>query len=266
MSNEIIVFKSVEVLGHEVNVYGTAEEPLFLAKDVAEWIEHSNPRMMVSTVDEEEKLKKPIPVNNTYGVSQIEEMWFLTEDGLYEVLMQSRKPIAKQFKVQVKRILKDIRHHGGYLTPQKIEEVLLNPDTIIKLAMELKQERVLRAELQEKIDKDRPKTEMGYAISETSNSITINQMAKILSQNGIDIGQKRFFAWLRDNDYLLSSMNERNLPAQRYVTNGIFSVCEKTFSKPNGETVSYFKTLITAKGQEYFINLFLGKKMVTLNE
>ena len=95
MSNEIIVFKSVEVLGHEVNVYGTAEEPLFLAKDVAEWIEHSNPRMMVSTVDEEEKLKKPIPVNNTYGVSQIKEMWFLTEDGLYEVLMQSRKPIAK---------------------------------------------------------------------------------------------------------------------------------------------------------------------------
>ena len=93
-----------EVLGKEFKMYGTIEEPLFLAKDVAEWIEHTDLSRMVNLVDEEEKLKRTL-----YVSGQNREMWFLTEDGLYEVLMQSRKPIAKQFKKKVKEILKSLR-------------------------------------------------------------------------------------------------------------------------------------------------------------
>lgn len=98
------------VLEKEFKMYGTKEAPLFLAKDVAKWIEHSNVSMMLNKVDEDEKV-----LNNVYTLGGAQESWFLTEDGLYEVLMQSRKPIAKAFKKEVKKILKQIRTTGGYI-------------------------------------------------------------------------------------------------------------------------------------------------------
>lgn len=97
MKKSMEILESREVLGKEFRIYGDLENPLFLAKDVANWIGHSNHRSMLNMIDEDEKIKIITPVNNTYGV-QNEFTWFLTEDGLYEVLMQSRKPIAKQFK------------------------------------------------------------------------------------------------------------------------------------------------------------------------
>lgn len=98
------------VLEKEFKMYGTKEAPLFLAKDVAAWIEHSNVSMMLNKVDEDEKV-----LNNVYTLGGAQESWLLTEDGLYEVLMQSRKPIAKAFKKEVKKILKQIRMTGGYI-------------------------------------------------------------------------------------------------------------------------------------------------------
>lgn len=95
------------VLGKEFNIYGTFDEPLFLAKDVASWIEHSNPRMMLQSIDDDEKV-----VSNVYTLGGEQEAWFLTENGLYEVLMQSRKPIAKEFKKEVKKILHELRTNG----------------------------------------------------------------------------------------------------------------------------------------------------------
>lgn len=97
--DSLTVINQQEVLGKDFKIYGTAENPLFLAKDVAEWIEHSNPRMMLNNIDEEDKV-----VNNVYTLGGNQEMWLLTEDGLYEVLMQSRKPIAKAFKKEVKKL------------------------------------------------------------------------------------------------------------------------------------------------------------------
>ena len=119
---ELQLLETREVFGKELNIYGTAEEPLFLAKDVANWIEHSNQRMMLKAIDEDEKVKYKYPVNNPYGGLQIEEQWFLTENGLYEVLMQSRKPIAKQFKKEVKKILKEIRQYGYYAQGETIQD------------------------------------------------------------------------------------------------------------------------------------------------
>ena len=107
MENNLIIFEEREVLGRDFKIYGDKDNPLFLAKDVAEWIEHSNVSMMLEKVDDEEKeIIRRGTLNNTYSA------WFLTEDGLYEVLMQSRKPIAKQFKKEVKKILKELRNTG----------------------------------------------------------------------------------------------------------------------------------------------------------
>ena len=107
----LTVISEQNILGKVLRIYGTKENPLILAKDVAEWIEHSNPRMMLKSVDEDEKQC----VNNPYALKGQQEQWFLTEDGVYEVLMQSRKPIAKEWKREVKKALKQIRLTGGYI-------------------------------------------------------------------------------------------------------------------------------------------------------
>ena len=143
--NELKVLNEQEVLGKHFKVYGTPEEPLFLAKDVAEWIEHSDVSTMMRNVDNEEKLTQTLFVSG-----QGREYWFLTEDGLYEVLMQSRKPIAKEFKKKVKEILKAIRKHGLYATDKVIDNILNNPDFGIELLTRLKEERAARVEAERK--------------------------------------------------------------------------------------------------------------------
>lgn len=145
--NELKVLNEQEVLGKQFKVYGTAEEPLFLAKDVAEWIEYdtSSVHKMLANVDDDEKVRKNVP---TLGGTQ--ESWCLTENGLYEVLMQSRKPIAKQFKKEVKEILKTIRKHGIYATDNVIDNILNNPDFGIELLTKLKKERAARVEAERK--------------------------------------------------------------------------------------------------------------------
>lgn len=139
---ELQIINQQEVLGKNFTIYGTLEEPLFLAKDVADWIEHSKSSVMIDTVDDDEKLRETI-----FTSGQNREMWFLTENGLYEVLMQSRKPIAKQFKKQVKQILKSIRKHGMYA----IDNLLDNPDMAIAAFQKLKEERQLRLQAQEEV-------------------------------------------------------------------------------------------------------------------
>ena len=145
--NELKVLNEQEVLGKQFRVYGTVEEPLFLAKDVAEWIEYdtSSVNKMLANVDDDEKVRKNVP---TLGGMQ--ESWCLTENGLYEVLMQSRKPIAKQFKKEVKEILKTIRKHGIYATDNVIDNILNNPDFGIELLTKLKEERAARVEAERK--------------------------------------------------------------------------------------------------------------------
>lgn len=113
--NELNIIQEQEILGKPFTVYGDFENPLFLAKEVANWIEHNKPSEMLKNVDDDEKIKILInPSDNIVRVLQANtEYWFLTEDGVYEVLMQSRKPIAKQFKKQVKVVLKSIRRYAS---------------------------------------------------------------------------------------------------------------------------------------------------------
>lgn len=143
--NELKVLNEQEVLGKQFRVYGTAEEPLFVANDVADWIEHSNVTEMLRGIDDDEKL-----ISTILRAGQNRQMNMLTENGLYEVLMQSRKPIAKQFKKEVKEILKTIRKHGIYATDNVIDNILNNPDFGIELLTKLKEERAARVEAERK--------------------------------------------------------------------------------------------------------------------
>ncbi|HEM9618165.1 TPA: phage antirepressor KilAC domain-containing protein [Streptococcus agalactiae] len=241
-----------EVLGKHFTVYGTADEPLFLAKDVAEWIEHSKPSIMVDTVDEDEKLRETI-----FTSGQNREVWFLTENGLYEVLMQSRKPLAKEFKKKVKEILKSIRKHGMYAT----DELLDNPDFAIATLQKLKEEREAKKLLEAQIEADRPKVLFADAVSASKSSCLIGELAKILKQNGINIGQNKLFQWLRANGYLISRRGESwNQPTQKSMQLGLFELKKTAINHSDGHTTTNVTPKVTGKGQQYFINKFLNQE------
>lgn len=251
--NELKLIEQRKVLGKEFRIYGDFENPLFLAKDVAEWIEHSNSRMMLQAVDENEKLC----VNNPYALQGQQEQWFLTEDGLYEVLMQSRKPIAKEFKREVKQILKTIRKHGLYAK----EELLDNPDIAIAAFKALKEEREARKALEAENAQMQPLALFAKSVSASDTSILIGDLAKLLKQNGYDTGQKRLFEELRQRGFLMKSGSSKNLPTQKSMESGLFEVKESTINNPDGSVRVTKTTKVTGKGQVYFVNLFLGKQV-----
>lgn len=245
MSN-LVILDEREVLGKDFKVYGDINNPLFLAKDVAEWIDYNvkNTYRLLNQVDEEEKAVKSI---HTLGGSQ--EAWFLTEDGLYEVLMQSRKPIAKAFKKEVKNILKQIRKNGAYMTPSTIEKVLSDPDFIIKLATNLKDEQEKRKLAEKKIIELKPKAEFYDDVAGSKDAISIGEVAKVLGVKGL--GRNKLFQLLRNNKILQSN----NQPYQAYVDRGYFRVVEQKWVASNGETKINIKTLVYQKGVDYIRKL-----------
>lgn len=272
--NETSIIKQAEMFGKQLTVYGTPEEPLFLAKEVAEWLEHPNPSELVKLVDKEERLTSTL-----LRSGQGRQMWFLTEDGLYEILMLSRKPIAKQFKKGVKKILKEIRKTGGYIAANaemSDEEIMsraldIAHRTIERKNAELKelesknaeQRQIIAdkdnaiAERDRKIEEDAPKVATADALCVSKDACDIGVFAKILTQNGYDIGKNRLFDYLRKHKYLFKR-GGFNFPYQKYVERKIFEVCESTVPVPGkSQHITSFKTLVTGKGQVYFINLFL---------
>ena len=253
---ELTIINEQEVLGKHFTIYGTADEPLFLARDVAEWIEYdlSSVNKMLDKIDEDEKL-----VGTLFRSGQNREVWFLTENGLYEVLMQSRKPLAKEFKKKVKEILKSIRKHGLYATDQ----LLNNPDFAIAAFQALKEERARKQALEAQIEADRPKVLFADAVSASKSSCLIGELAKILKQNGIDIGQNKLFQWLRSNGYLISRRGESwNQPTQKSMQLGLFELKKTNINHADGHTTVNTTTKVTGKGQQYFINKFLSEDEV----
>lgn len=251
MGNELQVLHKQEVLGKEFKVFGTPDAPLVLAKDVAEWIGHTDPSKMVRNVDEDEKVKNIIP---TPGGPQ--EMQFLTEDGLYEVLMQSRKPIAKSFRKQVKNILKEIRKTGSYQVKQ--DSYMIN-DPVERAKQWIIEEQQRQLLIKENIKKDEiikiqePKVQFADAIISSEDSISIATLAKLITQNGFEIGRDRLFEWLRENGYLLRTDGaDKNTPTQYSMTRGWFEVTEKTFTDCYGKIRIGKTTTVTGKGQKYF--------------
>lgn len=248
--NEIEVIDQRQLLGKDFKIYGDIENPLFMAKDVAIWIEHSDPSTMLRTVDQNEKLLQTMFVSG-----QNRECWFLTEDGLYEVLMRSRKPIAKEFKMQVKQILKEIRKHGIYATNEKLEDLLKDPDMMIKTLQALKEERTKVSVLNEKISEDKPKVIFADALSISNTSISVRDLSKLIRQNGVEIGGLRLYEWMREKGYLIKQKGtDYNMPTQRSMELGLFKIKETVITHSDGNNSIKKTPMVTAKGQIYFIN------------
>ena len=250
--NELKIFENAAF--GAVRVVDVNGEPWFVARDVCECLELGNPRTSIALLDEDEK---GVHTMDTPGGAQ--EMSIVSEAGLYSLILRSRKPEAKAFKRWITHeVLPAIRKHGGYLTPAKLEEALTDPDTIIRLATNLKAEREKRQALEAQAAADRPKVVFAESIEVAKTSILVGEMAKLIKQaTGCDMGQNRFFEWLRANGYLHKGGSARNMPTQRCIDAGWMEIKEGTRIGSSGECHIIRTPKITGKGQIYFVNLFL---------
>ena len=201
---ELQVIDKRNILDHEVTTYGDLENPLFLAKDVASWIEHSDVSKMMKSVDEDEKVKNIV---RTLGGNQ--EMWFLTEDGLYEILMQSRKPIAKQFKKKVKKLLKDLRlnRFNPYENMSKELQAILLVDK--------KQQ-----ELDNRITTIEDKMTVNYELAENLRSAINCRAVELLGGKDAEaykkLNKKLYAAFYRDIKRTFKVNSYKNLSVKNY--------------------------------------------------
>ena len=253
MANELQIFN---FNGNNIRVIDKDGQPWWIAKDVCE-ILGLDAASGARGLDDDEKGLHNV---QTHGGEQ--QMAVVNEPGLYSLVLRSRKPEAKDFKRWITHeVIPAIRKHGGYLTPQKVEEVLLNPDTIIRLATDLKAERERRLALEAENVKNAPKVLFADSVAASHTDILIGDLAKLLRQNGIEIGQKRLFEWLRENGYLIKQRGlSWNMPTQKAMELGLFRVKETTINKPDGSVQISKTTKVTGKGQIYFVEKFLSEK------
>lgn len=237
--NELQVLDTREVLNKQFTIYGNIDNPLFLAKDVAKWIEYdvSSAGKMLNCVDDDEKL-----VGTIFRSGQNRDMWFLTEDGLYEVLMQSRKPIAKQFKKQVKVILKQIRKTGGYISLSATDdEITIMSKAHQILERTLAEKNNLLATRTRQLAIAQPKANMYDKLMSAEGYYSFNVVAKELG-----IGRNKLMALLRSKDILFRD-GYSNIAYQKYCNQGYF-VVKHSIGK-NG--IPCGVTKVTPKGLEF---------------
>lgn len=250
--NEIFNFH-----GRTVRTVTVNDTPYFVGKDVAEILGYAKARNALSThVDSEDALKWG--VMDELGRKQ--ETTIINESGLYSLILSSRLPQAKEFKRWVtSEVLPTIRKNGLFAT----DELLDNPDFAIATLQRLKEEREAKKLLEAQIEADRPKVLFADAVSASKSSCLIGELAKILKQNGIDIGQNKLFQRLRSNGYLISRRGESwNQPTQKSMQLGLFELKKTNINHADGHTTVNTTTKVTGKGQQYFINKFLNKEAV----
>lgn len=236
------------------------KEPWFAGKDVAEALGYENQnRDILRHVHEADRLMLDGKTQYQNGIELGQRGgWLINESGLYSLILSSKLPKAKEFKHWVtSEVLPAIRKHGGYLSPEKIEEVLSDPDTIIKLATNLKEEQAKRREAEAALKEAKPKIIFADAVSASDQTILIGDLAKIIKQNGHDIGQKRLFQWLRDNGYLIKRQgSDYNSPTQRAMEMGLFRIKETAVTHADGHVTVSKTVKVTGRGQNYFVNKF----------
>ncbi|MFQ9886119.1 phage antirepressor [Negativibacillus massiliensis] len=233
-------------------------EPWFVGKDVAAALGYKEPTKAArEKVDDDDK-----GVSKIDTPSGIQEMTIINESGLYSLVLSSKLPTAKKFKRWVtNEVIPSIRKHGAYMTPETLEKVLLSPDTLMQLAQNLKDEQEKRKALEAQIESQKPAVLFTGAVETSKTSILIGELAKMLKQNGINIGQNRLFAWMREKGYLIKRKGtDYNMPTQRSMDMGLFEIKETTINNPDGSIKISKTPKVTGKGQVYFINLFLNKE------
>lgn len=250
--------------GAEIRIINVKNEPWFVLNDVSKVLDLS-PRVVKQRLDEDVCATYPL---QTAGGTQ--QMTVINEDGLYDVIIDSRKPEAKRFRKWVtSEVLPSIRKHGAYATPETIENIINNPDFGIKLLQTLKSERDQRLRVEQERNQvveqqrlDLPYTTFGKAVAGSNASINVGAFAKMMyEKHGINLGRNKMFEWLRNNGYLIKTGRERNNPKQIYIEQGLFEVRPTLVSRTEGDIES-LTTLVTGKGQVRLAEILINEYKV----
>ena len=255
--NDIQIFESPEF--GKVRTVTINDEPWLVGKDVAEALGYSNGRKALADhVDPEDK--STVTIRD--GIQGNPNMTIINESGLYSLVLSSKLPGAKKFRRWVtSEVLPSLRKHGAYATPQTLEQMIADPSTTIRILKELQKEQTQRKELEAQAAADAPKVLFAKAVEASKSSILVGELAKILRQNGKNVGQNRLFDWMRDHGYLIRQQGSQyNMPTQRSMDAGWFEIKESVHLDSNGNNVVTKTPKVTGKGQAYFINKFLGNR------
>lgn len=251
--NQLQIFENQEF--GQIRTVQLNNETYFVGKDVAEALGYANPKNAVPKhVSAEDKLSTQIEY-----AGQRRDVTVINESGLYALIFGSKLESAKRFKHWVTReVLPSIRKNGGYIAGQETlsDEELMARALLVAQSKIAERDKII-AQQQQKIEADKPKTIFADAVSASYTSILVGDLAKLICQNGVQIGQKRLFEWLRQNGFLIKSGSSKNMPMQRYVEQGLFEVKESSVQNPDGSVRVTKTTKITGKGQVYFVNKFL---------
>lgn len=244
--------------GQQVRTVLVDGEPGFVASDVAKILGYRDAEKMTRRLDDEDRGTRSVGTP-----SGVQQMTVISEPGLYAAVLGSKVPGAREFKRWVTHeVLPAIRKHGGYLTPAAVEEALADPDTIIRLATSLKEERAARAELEAQRTADAPKVLFADAVSTSESTILVGDLAKILRGNGVDIGATRLFQVLRDRGYLIARKgSDWNSPTQKAMDLGLFRIKETAVTHSDGHVTVNKTPKVTGKGQRYFVERFLSGRL-----
>lgn len=242
-----------------VRTTNIADKIFFCGKDVATALGYKRPADAISAHC---KGVCEIPTPSNGGVQM---MKFITEGDVYRLTFGSKLPSAEKFTDWVAdEILPTIRKHGAYMTEQTLEQALTSPDFLIKLATQLKEEKEKSRQLEstvnkqnELLERSKPLVCFANCVKTADTSILVGELAKILRQNGIEIGQKRLFEWLRQNGYLIKTGSDRNMPTQYSMERGLFEIKETVISHSDGHTSISKTPKVSGKGQIYFVNKFM---------
>ena len=261
--NDLQIFKneqfgSVRTIEKDSKIY-------FCGSDVAKALGYSNAPDAISKHCKKDGIVKCDSVDS---LGRKNTLSFINEGNVYRLITHSKLPAAEQFEHWVfDEVLPSIRKHGAYMTADTLEKALLSPDYLIRLATALKHEQEQRKLLEEKnaeqrlkIEEDKPKVIFAEAVETAKTSILVGELAKILKQNGVATGQKRFFEWLRENGYLIKGGSDKNMPTQRSMEMGLFEIKETAIAHSDGHTTVQKTPKVTGKGQQYFINKFIGNE------
>lgn len=267
-----IFMNELKIFNYENNAVRTTlknGEIWWVLKDVCDVLHLSNSRRVAERLDDDEKSNVTQSDFRNYDFEVPNRgLTMINESGLYKVILRSDKPEAKNFMRWVTHeVLPSIRKHGAYITSDKMEELMNDPDTWVKLIRTLQQERREKTMLQNQIDQDRPKVIFADAVAVSDSDILIGVLAKILKSNGVNIGQNRLFERLRQDGFLVRrNGSDYNLPTQKAMDLGLFKVKETAVAHSDGHVTVIKTAKVTGKGQQYFVNYFLKKDGVQLQE
>ena len=186
---------------------------------------------------------------------------YIPESVFYRLAMKAKNEVAEAFQAKIdEEVIPSIRKHGAYMTPETLEAAILNPDYLLKVATALKAETDKRKALEAKVSADAPKVLFADSVAASSSTVLVGELAKIMRQNGVDMGERRLFRWMRDNGYLIKrNGTDYNMPTQASMEQGLFRIKETVINHSDGHTSVSKTPKVTGKGQTFFLNKFLGE-------